>query len=374
MRRLLVLLTFAIGLAAAPRSMAATGVSITRTAFRPASVTVVAGEAVTWTNNDTVSHQVVANDGSFSSPVLAGKQSFSHVFRTGGSFTYHDGVRSGLRGTVAVIPARAVWITRAGFQPTSITIKAVTWTNRDTANHQVVADDGSFNSGVLARGRSFSHTFAVGGTVGYHDGLQPALKGTVVVTPVATESITLTGSAGLVTYGGSVVLRGLVENGTPGLQVTIGATPQDGKTTRSVLTVTTTANGAFSVRVKPLVRTVYVASTVKSSSDPFTISVRPRVRLQLTGRARSLGVVRVSAARSFARRSGLLQVWRPRGQVWSSIKRVRLTRSTAGISPTIVTTATFRVHVRHGLRLRVWIPGSQVVPGYVSSVSNVARS
>jgi hypothetical protein len=53
---------------------------------------------------------------------------------------------------------------------------------------------------------------------------------------------------------------------------------------------------------------------------------------------------------------------------------VRLTRSTAGISPTIVTTASFRLHMRHGLRLRVLMPRSQTAPGYVSGVSNVART
>ena len=184
MRRLLLLLTLMIGLVAAPSSQAATAVSITRTGFHPGSVTVVAGEAVTWTNNDTARHQVVANDGSFSSPVLAANQSFSHVFKAGGSFAYHDGIHPSLRGTLAVIPVRTVWVTRGGFQPTPISIKAgekVTWTNRTGANHQIVADDGSFSSPVLAGGASFSHTFALAGTFGYHDGLQPALKGTVVV-------------------------------------------------------------------------------------------------------------------------------------------------------------------------------------------------
>jgi len=56
------------------------------------------------------------------------------------------------------------------------------------------------------------------------------------------------------------------------------------------------------------------------------------------------------------------------------MKRVRLTRSTVGISPTIVTTASFRVHVRHGSRLRVLMPRNQTVPGYVYGVSNIVCS
>jgi plastocyanin len=108
---------------------------------------------------------------------------------------YHDSFRPRFRGTVAVIPPRTIWITASGFRPTPISIDAgetVTWVNRTAANHQVVADDGAFTSGVLARGATFTHTFAAGGTFAYHDGLQPALKGSVAVkaAPVA-QTLTL---------------------------------------------------------------------------------------------------------------------------------------------------------------------------------------
>ena len=376
MRRLLLLLTLVIGLTAAPPSLAATGVSITSTGFRPAGVAVVADDTVTWTNNDTARHQIVANDGSFSSPVLAAGQSFTRVFKTGGTFVYRDGIHSGLRGTVGVIPPRTVWVRRAGFQPTPISIQAgeqVTWTNRGPANHQIVADDGSFTSPVLTRGRSFSHTFERAGTLAYHDGLQPARKGTVVATQKpAAESVTLTRSVRVITYGGSVLLSGTVANGSAGAEVTITATAQAGRPSRSVLTTTTSADGTFRLRVRPLVQTVYVAATATSSSDPLAINVRPRVRLGLIGRTH--GVLRASAARSFMHKRWLLQALLPRRHVWVSVKRVRLTGSTPTISPTIVTTASFRLHVRHGLRLRVLVPGSQTVPGYVSGISNIARS
>src|SRR5262245_2437101 len=376
MRRLLLLLTLVVGLTAAPSSLAATGVSITSSGFRPATVAVVADETVIWTNNDSSRHQVVANDGSFSSPVLATGQSFSHAFRTGGTFAYHDGIRAALRGSVAVIPPRTVWIRSAGFQPTPITIRAgeqVTWTNRTAANHQIVADDGSFTSPVLSRGRSFSRTFDDAGSFSYHDGLQPARKGTVVVTKKpAAESVTLTRSARAVTYGGSVLLRGTVANGSPGEKVTITGTAQSGKFAKSVITATVAADGTFSSRVRPLVQTVYAATAGTSSSDPTAINVRPRVRLGVFGRTR--GILRATAARSFVYKRWVVQVLRPRRHVWVSLKRVRLTRSTPTTSPTIVTSASFRLHVRRGLRLRVLVPASQTAPGYVSAVSNIARS
>lgn len=73
MRRLLLVPMIVIALVAASASTSATGISIsiTKTGFHPASATVPAGEAVTWTNNDTSRHQVVSNTGAFNSPVLA---------------------------------------------------------------------------------------------------------------------------------------------------------------------------------------------------------------------------------------------------------------------------------------------------------------
>jgi hypothetical protein len=53
---------------------------------------------------------------------------------------------------------------------------------------------------------------------------------------------------------------------------------------------------------------------------------------------------------------------------------VRFTRTSLGASSTVVTSARFAQRFRHGMRLRVFVPRSQVMPGYASNVSNaVAR-
>ena len=57
---------------------------------------------MTWHNADTSDHQVVANDGSFASPVLHGDQSYSHTFTTAGKVTYHDSFARTHTGTVTV--------------------------------------------------------------------------------------------------------------------------------------------------------------------------------------------------------------------------------------------------------------------------------
>jgi plastocyanin len=375
MRKLVLLLTLATALAAPQSSLAATAVAVTKTGFHPAAVTVPAGDTVTWTNNDTARHQIVADNGSFSSPVLAANQSYSHLFRAGGTFAYHDGLHPALTATIAVVPPRTVWVTRGGFVPATISVKAgqsIRWVNRTAANHQIVADDSSFSSPVLARNNAYSHVFANAGAFRYHDGLQPSVAGTVVVAPTATQSITLSSNTRVVTYAGSVTLSGKVVNGTSGEKVTLTADPQAGKATRSVQTLSTATDGTFQVAVKPSVQTVYSVATSNANSGPLVINVRPRMRLGTLSHRR--GIVRVTASRSFVHRTAFLQRWNTRRHLWLNIRRVRLTRAAFSTSSTVVTSAVFSLRYRHGTRLRVFFPRSQAVPGYTSNVSNAVRT
>jgi plastocyanin len=70
------------------------------------------------------------------------------------------------------------------FNPATITINVgdtITWTNQDSARHNVQADDGSWKSPDLSQGQSFSHTFTTAGTVPYNCGFHASMKATVVV-------------------------------------------------------------------------------------------------------------------------------------------------------------------------------------------------
>jgi plastocyanin len=87
---------------AAPASTATSKVQIKATGFVPTTVTINQDDSVTWTNTDTKDHQVVADGGSFASPILKPGKTYSHVFRAGGTFRYHDGLHPSLRGTVTV--------------------------------------------------------------------------------------------------------------------------------------------------------------------------------------------------------------------------------------------------------------------------------
>jgi plastocyanin len=109
----LIMLTFALAtLAAAPSALAATAnVALTRSGFVPATARIVAGDTVTWTNNDTVNRSVVSNSGLFSSGILTPGESFSHTFAQRGTYGYRDGTRTRVRGTVVVrLPAGSVTI------------------------------------------------------------------------------------------------------------------------------------------------------------------------------------------------------------------------------------------------------------------------
>jgi plastocyanin len=78
-------------------------------AFSPASVTVPAGTTVTWTNQDSVPHTIVndfnplfSQGAMFTSSQLQTGQSFSFTFKDPGTFGYHCGIHTYMKGTVTV--------------------------------------------------------------------------------------------------------------------------------------------------------------------------------------------------------------------------------------------------------------------------------
>ena len=71
--------------------------------FNPASVTVKAGDKVTWTNKDSVGHDVTGdNFKSGDSGGLQNGDTFSHTFDKKGKFDYVCTVHPGMTGSVTV--------------------------------------------------------------------------------------------------------------------------------------------------------------------------------------------------------------------------------------------------------------------------------
>lgn len=89
-------------------------------------------------------------------------------------------------GSSAPAAGNAVSIVNFAFNPSTLTVKVgdtVSWTNTSGTGHTVTADDGSFDSGNLAGGAGFQHTFSAAGTFSYHCSIHSSMKATITVTP-----------------------------------------------------------------------------------------------------------------------------------------------------------------------------------------------
>ena len=70
------------------------------------------------------------------------------------------------------------------YQPDPVVVQVdgkVTWQNQDTAPHTATADDGSFDTGTIEKGKLGSATFKEAGTFTYFCEIHPTMKGTVEV-------------------------------------------------------------------------------------------------------------------------------------------------------------------------------------------------
>jgi len=78
----------------------------------------------------------------------------------------------------------AIEISGFAFNPQTATVKVgtqVTWTNKDSATHSIKADDGSFDSGPINQGESFTFQFNTPGTFPYICTVHPSMQGTIIV-------------------------------------------------------------------------------------------------------------------------------------------------------------------------------------------------
>ena len=70
------------------------------------------------------------------------------------------------------------------YQPDPVVVQVdgkVTWQNQDTAPHTATADDGSFDTGTIEKGKLGSATFKEAGTFTYFCEIHPTMHGTVEV-------------------------------------------------------------------------------------------------------------------------------------------------------------------------------------------------
>jgi plastocyanin len=188
----------------------------------PKRLEVPAGTVVTWRNQDDERHRMRSRQGpvEFDSGNLEPGERYSVTFVVAGEYPYLDERNDAARayfGTVVVVddqptggppPLEAtVSLIDESYQPPDLEIAVgatVTWQNIDgDEDHTVTSSDGLFNSGVLAGGSAFEHTFDAPGTFSYFCAIHPEMLGTITVvgeapvpsaSPAADESTIPVGS------------------------------------------------------------------------------------------------------------------------------------------------------------------------------------
>ena len=96
----------------------------------------------------------------------------------------------------------SVSIINLSFSPNSITISpgdTVIWTNNDGTAHTVTGNNGSWGSGNLANGQTYSHTFLTAGDFSYHCSIHTFMTGVVHVGTSSNPPPTTPSNSGLPT-------------------------------------------------------------------------------------------------------------------------------------------------------------------------------
>jgi plastocyanin len=218
-----------------------------------------------------------------------------------------------------------VLISATGVTPADVTIRpgdTVTWKNIDTAKHQVVSVWGTFRSPVLQPGARFTQLFEEESSYFYRVGPSTSTSsmGRVHVLTIR-PSIGLTRSR--VVYGNPIRVFGSIPTGASDELVTIHITPEGGQTTQRLVT---TDEGTYEFTYTPTIRTEFYATWNEATSlrSP-TIGVRPLVIFRALNLKRNLFLVRVKAARSYARKFMRVQHRSSSGK-WVTTRIVRLNR------------------------------------------------
>jgi plastocyanin len=271
-----------------------------------------------------------------------------------------------------------VAITKNGYVPSSVTIvkgDTVQFTNQDTAAHQIdfkstTGVSCTANPLVVQPSASASCTFANPGSYSYSD---PNVKGntyrgTITVNAPPT-TIALAANPVLLVYGGRTTLTGTVTNLPAGQNVDLEAQACGS----NAATRLGSFPGNFSYLTAPLQNTVYTGK-LRTTATSNAVTVRVRPALRLTKVAPHRFALRVSAAQSFAGKYAGFQRYNGTLKRWVAVKTLTLKASTAGVAPTVLSTAAWRSSIAARLRVRVVMGAAQVGTCYAPGLSNTISS
>ena len=190
--------------------------------FDPAAIMVTLGATsgtavVRWQNLGQDDHNVLSDDNVFDSDNVAPGEQFTFAFTTTGTYSYTCTYHTGMNGRVTVLdppPAPTPTITPTPlpadatvdvldnfFDPAAITVTlgaasgtaVVRWQNLGQDDHNVVSDDGVFDSDNVAPGEQFTFAFTTTGTYSYTCTYHAGMNGRVTVLdppPAPTPTVT----------------------------------------------------------------------------------------------------------------------------------------------------------------------------------------
>jgi plastocyanin len=193
-----------------------------------------------------------------------------------------------------VAATSTITIKSTGFSPSTLTVNhgdKVTFKNTDKADHQVVADNGSFASPILHTNQSWtSAALTTAGNFRYHDALHPALAGRIIVKG-PPPAVTLSLSLPIVDYGTATTLTGVVSSAAANESVELDQQPWGQASPTQLTIVKTGAGGAYSFNVVPSIYTTYVARWKGVASGSVVAQVAPKLRLVPGGQGYMKAVV-----------------------------------------------------------------------------------
>ncbi len=173
-------------------------------AYQPTSLTVDVGSTVTFVNAGVAPHTVTSRSGRFDSGFIASGDTYSRTFDVPGTYqifcTIHPEMSAAVivPGAGGAVPPPApppppppvtvggdIQVFDFGYSPASITLPVGTtlsWVNTGVALHTVTDKAGSFDSGFLNTGDTYSRTFGNAGTFAIFCTLHPNMQSLVIVT------------------------------------------------------------------------------------------------------------------------------------------------------------------------------------------------
>jgi plastocyanin len=281
----------------------------------------------------------------------------------------------------AASASKTIKITKTGYSPATVSIiagDAVVFDNTDTVAHTVIFKPttgikcSSALPLVIAAATSASCTFSSTGNFKFTD---PANKGKSfhgAVSVAAPPDVTVTATPKTVVYGRKVTLSGKLASQQSGQTLQVMAQECSATAVSNLGSVTTGTGGVFTTQTTPLKQTTYTVKSKSSTSLGSTVKVRPLLKLRKVARHRF--TLTISAAQSFAGKVANFQRYSTALKKWRGVKRVLLKANSAGVAPTVLTTAKFRSSIKSKARVRAILKQTQVSACYAPGKSNTIRS